>query len=51
MSAINNRNLLLGNPSNAAPSVASIDNYLMLIVKPQYVLSPNSKTHTAHWVS
>ena len=48
-SAINNRNLLLGNPSNAASSVASIDNYLM--VKPQYVLSYNSKTNTANWVS
>jgi endonuclease G len=48
-SAINNRNLLLGNPSNAVPSVASIDNYLM--VKPQYVLSYNSKTNTANWVS
>ena len=32
-SGVNNRNLLLGNPSNAASSVASIDNYLM--VKPQ----------------
>jgi endonuclease G len=48
-SATNNRNLLLGNPSNAAPSVANIDNYLM--VKPQYVLSYNNKTHTANWVS
>jgi endonuclease G, mitochondrial len=48
-SAINNRNLLLGNPSTAASSVASINNYLM--VKPQYVLSYNSKTHTANWVS
>ena len=49
-SATNNRNLLLGNPSNAAPSVASnIDNYLM--VKPQYVMSYNSKTKTANWVS
>ena len=48
-SAINNPNLLLGNPSIAAPSVASIDNYLM--VKPQYVLSYNNKTHTANWVS
>jgi endonuclease G len=48
-SAINNRNLLLGNPSNAAPSVASTDNYLMM--KPQYVLSYNNKTHTANWVS
>jgi endonuclease G len=49
-SAINNRNLLLGNPSNAAPSVASsIDNYLM--VKPQYVLSYNNKTRTTNWVS
>jgi hypothetical protein len=36
-SAINNRYLLLGNPSNVAPSTASADNYLM--VKPQYVLS------------
>ncbi|MEG4590196.1 hypothetical protein QUA54_34120, partial [Microcoleus sp. MOSTC5] len=26
-SATNNRNLLLGNPSNAAPSAASTDNY------------------------
>jgi endonuclease G len=42
--------LLLGNPSNAAPSVASsIDNYLM--VKPQYVLSYNNKTRTTNWVS
>jgi endonuclease G len=48
-SGVNNRNLLLGNPSNAAPSVASTDNYLM--VKPQYVLSYNNKTHTANWVS
>ena len=49
-SSVNNRNLLLGNPSNAAPSVASnIDNYLM--VKPQFVLSYNSKTKTANWVS
>ena len=48
-SSVNNRNLLLGNPSNAASSVASIDNYLM--VKPQYVLSYNSKTNTANWVS
>lgn len=48
-SATNNPNLLLGNPSNAASSVASIDNYLM--VKPQYVLSYNNKTHTANWVS
>lgn len=40
----------MGNPSNAASSVASsIDNYLM--VKPQYVLSYNSKTKTANWVS
>ena len=48
-SAINNRNLLLGNPSNAVSSIASIDNYLM--VKPQYVMSYNSKTKTANWVS
>jgi endonuclease G len=48
-SSINNRNLFLGNPSNAVSSVASIDNYLM--VKPQYVLSYNSKTNTANWVS
>jgi endonuclease G len=48
-SAINNPNLLLGNPSNAAPSTASTDNYLM--VKPQYVLSYNNKTRTANWVS
>ena len=48
-SATNNRNLLLGNPSKAAPSVANIDNYLM--VRPQFVLSYNSKTRTANWVS
>ncbi|MEG4857142.1 DNA/RNA non-specific endonuclease [Microcoleus sp. K1-B6] len=48
-SAINNRNLLLGNPSNAVSSIASIDNYLM--VRPQFVLSYNSKTKTANWVS
>jgi endonuclease G, mitochondrial len=48
-SAANNPNLLLGNPSNAAPSVASAGNYLM--VKPQYAMSYNSKTHTANWVS
>ncbi|MEG4207203.1 hypothetical protein QUA20_25160 [Microcoleus sp. Pol7_A1] len=40
---------ILGNPSNAAPCVATTDNYLM--VKPQFVLSYNSKTHTANWVS
>ena len=40
---------VLGHPSNAASSVASIDNYLM--VKPQYVLCYNNKTHTANWVS
>ncbi len=45
-SATNNRNLLLGNPSNAAPSLASTNNYLM--VKSQYVLSYNSKTRTAN---
>ncbi|MEG4424946.1 MULTISPECIES: DNA/RNA non-specific endonuclease [unclassified Microcoleus] len=48
-SAINNRNLLLGNPSNAVSSIASIDNYLL--VKRQYVMSYNSKTKTANWVS
>lgn len=48
-SATNNPNLLLGNPSNAAANTANIDNYLM--VKPQYVLSYNNKTHTANWVS
>ncbi len=40
---------MLGNPSNAAPSTASADNYLM--VKPQFVMSYNNKTHTANWVS
>lgn len=48
-SATNNRNLLLGNPSSAAPSVASAGNYLM--VKPQFVMSYNNKTRTANWVS
>lgn len=48
-SATNNPNLLLGNPSNATSNAASTDNYLM--VKSQYVLSYNNKTHTANWVS
>jgi len=48
-SATNNRNLLLGNPSNTTSSIASADNYLL--VKSQYVLSYNSKTKTANWVS
>ena len=48
-SATNNRNLLLGNPSNAASNTSSADNYLM--VKPQFVMSYNNKTHTANWVS
>ena len=48
-SVTNNRNLFLGNPSNAVSSITSTDNYLM--VKPQYVLSYNSKTKTANWVS
>ena len=48
-SSVNNRNLLLGNPSNAVSSIASINNYLL--VKPQYVMSYNNKTHTANWVS
>ncbi|MDF0556419.1 DNA/RNA non-specific endonuclease [Kamptonema sp. UHCC 0994] len=48
--ATNNPNLLLGNPSNAAPNIASsANNYLM--VKPQYTMSYNNKTHTANWVS
>ncbi|MGE5655759.1 MAG: DNA/RNA non-specific endonuclease [Actinomycetota bacterium] len=45
----NNPNLLMGNPSNAAPSIANPDNYL--IAKPQYVLSYNNKTHIPNWVS
>ena len=48
-SAINNPNLVLGNPSNATSNAASTDNYLM--VKAQYVMSYNNKTHTANWVS
>lgn len=47
--ATNNPNLLLGNPSNAAPDIAIANNYLM--VKPQYTMSYNNKTHTANWVS
>jgi endonuclease G, mitochondrial len=48
-SSVTNNNLLLGNPSNAVSSIASTGNYLM--VKPQYVMSYNNKTHTANWVS
>jgi endonuclease G, mitochondrial len=48
-SATNNPNLLLGNPSNAASSIADADNYLM--VKSQYALSYNNNKHTANWVS
>lgn len=47
--ATNNPNLLLGNPSNAAPIASSANNYLM--VKSQYTMSYNNKTHTANWVS
>ncbi len=47
--ATNNPNLLLGNPSNAAPNIASANNYL--IVKAQYTMSYNNKTHNANWVS
>lgn len=46
--ATNNPNLLLGNPSGATMNTTSA-NYLM--IKPQYVLSYNNKTHTANWVS
>ena len=48
--ATKNPNLLLGNPSNAASNTTnSANNYLM--VKPQYTMSYNNKTHTANWVS
>jgi endonuclease G len=42
-------NLVLGNPSNAAPDPSSRDNYLM--VKPYYVLSYNDTKGTPNWVS
>src|SRR6476469_3308890 len=41
--------LLLGNPSGAAESVTTPDNYLM--VKPQYALSYNRSKEIPNWVS
>lgn len=42
-------NMLLGNPSRAAPDPADRDNYLM--VKPYYCLSYNNAAGTPNWVS
>lgn len=47
--ATRDNNLTLGNPSNAQSDTSFSANYL--IVKDQYALSYNSKTHTANWVS
>jgi endonuclease G len=44
-----NDNLLMGNPSNAAPTTDSFNNYLM--VKPYYDLSYSSTRGTPNWVS
>ncbi|HSU67067.1 MAG TPA: DNA/RNA non-specific endonuclease [Tepidisphaeraceae bacterium] len=41
--------MLLGNPSNAAPDPAQRDNYLM--IKPYYVLAYNNTNGTPNWVS
>jgi endonuclease G len=41
--------LALGNPSNATPSVANYDNYLM--EKPQFALSYNRSRGMANWVA
>ncbi|MBW4697578.1 MAG: DNA/RNA non-specific endonuclease [Aphanocapsa lilacina HA4352-LM1] len=41
--------LLLGNPSRAAATPASVNNYLLL--KPQYALSYNAAKGTANWAS
>jgi endonuclease G, mitochondrial len=41
--------LVLGNPSNALPDSANLNNYLM--VKPYYALSYNNSKGTPNWVS
>jgi len=43
------KNMALGNPSNAKTDTTLSDNYL--IVKPQYTLSYNNLTHIPNWVS
>jgi endonuclease G, mitochondrial len=48
-SAQPNRNMHLGNPSNATTDPANQDNYLL--VKQQYVLSYNSSRGAPNWVS
>ena len=47
--ALENENLLLGNPSNARDNTSNPNNYLM--VKDQYSLSYNKKLNTPNWVS
>jgi len=47
--ALENENLLLGNPSNARDHTSNPNNYLM--VKDQYSLSYNKKFNTPNWVS
>lgn len=44
-----NINLAMGNPSGAATSITSPDNYLL--DKPQYVMSYNRSRATSNWVS
>jgi endonuclease G, mitochondrial len=46
---VDNVNLLLGNPSGAAPNTGSSRNYLM--VRPQYVMSYNRDKGTPNWAS
>ena len=41
--------LLMGNPSNATPSIENPSNYLML--KPQYALSYNRERNIPNWAS
>jgi len=43
------KNMALGNPSNAKPDTTMSDNYL--IVKQQYTLSYNNLKHIPNWVS
>jgi len=49
VSAPDNDHLLLGNPSNAAATTDSLNNYLM--IKPYYDLSYNSTRGEPNWVS
>ncbi|MGZ4123254.1 MAG: DNA/RNA non-specific endonuclease [Tumebacillaceae bacterium] len=49
VTATDNDNMLLGNPSGAVTSTSYSTNYLL--IKPQYDMSYNNTKHEANWVS